>query len=325
MPGEPPSSIVPAIRTWWPRIRRLVTFAFFATVAVLLLMHLRTVDWHGVFSAMRSHSIATMLFACLLAVASHALYSCFDLLGRHLTGHHLKTRLVMAINFICYAFNLNLGALVGGVAFRYRLYSRFGLGVDAVTQVLATSMLTNWLGYLLLAGAAFAATPLPVPEDWPVGTAGLRAAGGFLSTLALSYLALCALSRRRVWTVRGHAIRLPSARLALLQLLMSSANWLMIAGILHFLLGAQTPFMLVLGVLLAAAFAGVVTHVPAGLGVLEAVFLALLAGRLPDTAILAALLAYRAIYYLAPLILAAIMYLAFESVSGDKMAARSAG
>jgi hypothetical protein len=34
----------------------------------------------------------------------------------------------MGVTFISYAFNLNLGSLVGGVAFRYRLYSRLGLG-----------------------------------------------------------------------------------------------------------------------------------------------------------------------------------------------------
>ena len=32
----------------------------------------------------------------------------------------------MTVTFVSYVFNLNLGSLVGGVAFRYRLYSRLG-------------------------------------------------------------------------------------------------------------------------------------------------------------------------------------------------------
>ena len=46
--------------------------------------------------------------------------------------------------------------------------------------------------------------------------------------------------------------------------------------------------------------------------VLEAVFIALLEGDLPRTRILAALLAYRAIYYLAPLLVAAAVYVGLE-------------
>lgn len=64
---------------------------------------------------------------------------------------------------------------------------------------------------------------------------------------------------------------------------------------------------------LVAAIAGVVTHVPAGLGVLEAVFVTLLPSRVPKEELLAVLLAYRAIYYLAPLVVAAVIYVLFEA------------
>jgi uncharacterized membrane protein YbhN (UPF0104 family) len=52
--------------------------------------------------------------------------------------------------------------------------------------------------------------------------------------------------------------------------------------------------------------------VPAGVGVFEAVFIALLGHRVPEPQILAALLGYRAIYYIAPLMIAAVMYLFME-------------
>ncbi|MFG5409540.1 hypothetical protein ABXN37_17445 [Piscinibacter sakaiensis] len=68
-----------------------------------------------------------------------------------------------------------------------------------------------------------------------------------------------------------------------------------------------------LGALLVAAVAGVLTHVPAGLGVLEAVFVALLGGTVPPATLVAALLLYRAFYYLAPLLLAAVVYLVLEA------------
>ena len=54
-------------------------------------------------------------------------------------------------------------------------------------------------------------------------------------------------------------------------------------------------------------------RVPAGLGVLEAAFLTLLAGRQPEAQLLAALLAYRALFYLLPLAAAALVYLGLEA------------
>jgi len=65
-------------------------------------------------------------------------------------------------------------------------------------------------------------------------------------------------------------------------------------------------------VLLIGAIAGVVAHVPAGLGVFEFVFVALLSHIVPVPQLVGALLGYRAIYYIAPLVVAALLYLVME-------------
>jgi glycosyltransferase 2 family protein len=68
----------------------------------------------------------------------------------------------------------------------------------------------------------------------------------------------------------------------------------------------------VLTVLLIGAIAGVFAHVPAGLGVFEFVYVALLSHLVPESRLLGALLGYRAIYYIAPLVVGALMYLSME-------------
>ena len=70
--------------------------------------------------------------------------------------------------------------------------------------------------------------------------------GGVLTAITL----IC-----RVWTVLKLNCALPS----------STTTW--------------TTRGLVLGVLLVSSIAGVIVHIPAGIGVLEAVFIALLAGE----------------------------------------------
>jgi uncharacterized membrane protein YbhN (UPF0104 family) len=289
----------------------VLIFGFFALVLVLLVHQARTVDWGDVWQSLRSYRASTLLGAVALALLSYALYCSYDMFGRYLTGHGLPIARVAGVGFVSYAFNLNLGALVGGVAMRYRLYARLGLDTQTTTKVVAMSVLTNWIGYLLLAGVLFALHPLELPPQWRIGTVGLRVLGIVLCLLVAGYLGLCFIAKRRTWTLRGHSIKLPSGRIALAQLALSALNWLTISAIVTLLLGNRIDYPSVLGVMLVAAVAGVISHVPAGLGVLEAVFLALLSHRAPQGELLAALLAYRAIYYLTPLMLATGLFLGF--------------
>jgi glycosyltransferase 2 family protein len=105
-------------------------------------------------------------------------------------------------------------------------------------------------------------------------------------------------------------------RFALLQLLMSSINWLLIASVIYLLLEREIAFTDVLCVFLITVVASLVVHVPAGLGVIEAVFVALLSHRMPASELLAVLLMYRAIYYLIPLALAMLGYVMIELKAG---------
>lgn len=297
---------------WWPWVKRVATWAFFALVAWLIFNQARGIDWGEVLASLRELPRSALLAGAALAAASFTLYSTYDLLGRHMTGHRLRTGTVMGVTFISYAFNLNFGALVGGVAFRYRLYSKLGLDNDTITRVLGFSMLTNWFGYLAVAGAAFFFWPLALPPDWKIDSGGLRILGAVLLLLAIAYLVLCALAGERIWRIRRHEIATPSLRMGLVQLAASATNWSLMGCIVWLLLQRQIDYPQVLAVLLVAAVAGVITHVPAGLGVLEAVFVALLGYALPQARLLGALLAYRAVYYLAPLAVAGFLYFVTE-------------
>ena len=98
------------------------------------------------------------------------------------------------------------------------------------------------------------------------------------------------------------------------QMAVSSLNWMAMGAIIWLLLGRDVGYPMVLGVLLISSIAGVIIHIPAGIGVLEAVFLALLSGQhASHGTIIAALLAYRVLYFILPLLLALVLYLVLES------------
>lgn len=289
--------------------RRVLGVVFTLLVVGLLVNLARHVDWEEAWRSLSTLPASTLLAGAALAAASHLLYAGYDLIGRHQTGHQLPAWRVAWVGFISYAFNLNLGALVGGVAFRYKLYTQLGLKAETVTRVWVLSLLTNWLGYFVLAGVVLLWATPSLPPTWAVSATALPGLGVTLLLVAVAYLVLCGLRAGVSWQWRGKSLRLPPLRVALLQLMMSCANWMLLAGICWVLLQQQVAYPLVLGTLLLAAVAGVLTHVPAGLGVLEAVFVTMLAPMVPAAQVLGALLAYRAMYYLAPLALASLLLL----------------
>jgi uncharacterized membrane protein YbhN (UPF0104 family) len=281
-----------------------------ALVVGLLMSQLDALDLRQVAASITSFPVAALLVGIGLTALSYAIYCSFDLLGQRYTGHALTKRQVLKVSFVSYAFGLNFG--VAGLGLRYRWYSLLGVGAGVVARVYAVCLGTNWLGYALLAGCMLASGLIALPVQWHVGAAALQAVGLILLACALGYLLVCARSRRRSWTVRGHRIALPSLRFSLLQSALSILNWLLIAAVLHALLRNEIAFAAVLGTLLVSSLALAIVDGPGGLGVTEAVFLAALGTRMPVAQLLAGLAAYRLIYFLAPLVPAALMYLAAE-------------
>lgn len=309
-----------------PHLRRALKglfVVFLIFVAVLLVRYARSVDWAHVGDAIASYRNTTLMAAAALTLTSYLLYCGYDLAARVYSHHSLSTRRVMVITLISYAFSLNIGAVIGSAGFRYRLYSRSGLHVGTINRIVAFSISTNWLGYAAVAGTVFAAHVLAPPPNWKIDITGLRLLGFALLAVVVAYLVACRVSHGRVLHVRGRHFRLPSLRLAFLQLVLASASWSAMGAILYMLLEQQVAYPVVLGVLLLAAVASAIAHIPAGIGVLEAVFVALLGHAVAQPKLFAALLVYRTFYYLVPLLLGMVLYAAFEAKG--KRAALGAG
>lgn len=291
------------------RLAQGITLVLTVLAIALLARYAMSVDWPAVGDAMSAYRGPALVWCGALAATSYLLYCGYELAARRYTKHDLPKGKVMLVGFTSYALGFNLGALLGGGGARLRLYSRAGLRVGTISRIVTFVFATNWLGYGVLAGGLLVSGLAPLPGGM-TATVGLVVGVAMLATVA-SYLLACVRWHHRTWHLRGHAFEFPSPRLALLQLCLSVPNWLAIAAILFVLLRHQVDYPTLLGVLLLGAVAAAITHIPAGLGALEVVFLTLLGDRLPQAELLAALLAYRAIYYLAPLALAVATYFAF--------------
>lgn len=294
-------------RPWWPWFTRSLAGVFFLLVAGLIVHQARSVDWPAVWQALWALPARALWAGAALALLSHFTYGSFEWIGRHLTHHGLGRGTTLGIAMTSYAFTLNLGSLIGGVGVRYRLYSRRGIDPGTIGQVVATSILTNWVGYLLLAALVPWFWVPPALFGWSAAPAQWRLVGALLALAPLAYAGLCLLRGGRSLALRGHSFPLPRWPLALWQVAVSAVNWMLMGAALWVVLQAQVPYPAAVATVMLGAVAGLVLRVPAGLGVLESVGVALLTTDvLPKTEVLAALLAYRALYYFLPLLLGAL-------------------
>lgn len=298
-----PSGGPPSWRRW---ISRFLAPVFILVAAVIMARGMKQLDWDDIQRAIEAYPWTTIFTACGFSLVAFAISSTYDLLGRHYERHSVSRARALATGFVAYAFTMNLGSLVGGWGMRYRLYSHYGLPVAQVTRIICLALMTNWAGFVLLAGLVFAFHPPQLPQSWPVHAFTLHAIGALLLAGVAAYLTLCA--RGGDWRIRGVKMRRPSLPFAGLQLLLSCGNWLMMGLVLNHLLPAQVHYLDILGVLFVSAIAGLIVRVPAGLGVLETVFLAILGAQAGKGPLFAGLLAFRVAYYLVPLAAGLVIY-----------------
>lgn len=297
----------------WASIKRWLLPIFFLLVIGLLIHQGQRVDWAAVGRGVRAMPWETLLLAGAFSLGSHALYGSFDLLGRRHVRLPIGAFATWCVACISYAFNLALGSVVGAVGVRYRLYGHLGARPGLIARVLGLGLITNWLGYAVLAGIIFAGGFIKLPPRVAdLSDLSLRLIGVGLLVASAVWVGACLFATKRDWKVRGHVVRLPTGSIAVAQVLLSVAHWGLMAAVIHALLLGKVDYPSVLGTLLVASIAALITHVPAGLGVLEGIFVALLAHRVPPASILAAVLAYRVIYQLAPVALTGLIWLVLE-------------
>ena len=113
--------------------------------------------------------------------------------------------------------------------------------------------------------------------------------------------------------VFGKEIQLPNLLMTCGQLAVAAADFLIASAVLFVLLPSEinASYFQSLSVFLLATIAVVLSHVPGGVGVFELVILTML-GVDADKEVIAALVAFRVIYYIVPLITAGLMVGVFE-------------
>ena len=307
---------VSRIRDWVAHRRGTLIALAVLVVAVLgfaaihkLTAEIRLSEVRAAFSALGWPELSASI---ALTIVSYIALTFYDTIALKVIGHPLPWRTAAVASFTSYTISHNLGlAMLTGGSARYRVYSRAGLDEAAVARVVLIAGVTFWAGVITVACLSMALHPgmLPIVK-WTMPPLLERTIG---IAIPLAMLAIVLRYRRGgALALFGWRLPLPDARQALALVLVSTVDLAAASAALFVLLPNASPDIypvLFLGYAVAIVVA-LISHVPGGLGVFEAVIIATMPQD--NATILAALLAYRIIYYVAPLVLAAVLIAVHE-------------
>jgi phosphatidylglycerol lysyltransferase len=308
-----------------PRRSRLKTYAGVA-VSVLLAAAAGWVLWNtfqkisfaDVLAQMRALPASKLALAALCAAGAFTTVALYEVAVVRYVKHCIGRARPMLTALIAYPLGHAVGqAMLSGGALRYRMYTPAGFSATEVgaTVLLAVMPYALAFGLLLDLSLVLAADRLEpmfrISSEWlfALGVIGLCKDAGYILLILL---------RKKPVRLGGWAVNLPTPAMTALQLVVGLIDLFLVSSVLYLMLpeSAGIAYLAFLGAYLASVLAGVLSHVPAGLGVVESMLLLMLPG-VPPEQLLAAVLMYRVIYEVIPLVIALALWGGYEMLADD--------
>ena len=298
----------------WKRLLRhapaLLGVALLVGAIYVVQKEFRSLKVEDIHRSLSAIPVRALVHAALWTFAAYGILTFYDRLGTIYAGRVVSYGKVAFASFCAYALSHNLGfAAVSGAAVRYRLYAHWGLTTAQIGKVIAFCSLTFGLGGMVLAGAILVVEPGAVPffgdkvPHW-----AMYAIAGVMWGIDIAYVTLA----RLLGTFRlfGHDVELPGVRMALLQVLLATADVAVTAAIFYALLpdAPGLTYLRFVGVYLASYSAGLLATIPGGLGVFDGAMLLGLAPYVEAPVIVSAIVVFRLYYYIIPLFIAGSMF-----------------
>jgi uncharacterized membrane protein YbhN (UPF0104 family) len=293
----------------WNRIGVLLSVAIISVAAVVLFHMLRDIDTNEVIAALKATKPQHIAAAAFFVACGYFTLTFYDWFALRTIGRNeVPYRIAALTGFTSYSIGHNIGATVfTGGAVRYRIYSTYGLDAIEVAKICFVAGLTFWLGNATVLGLGVAYHPgAAVPIDQLPPWLNRVFSIAMLAVL-VSYVIWVWSAPREIgqgeWKVR-----LPSGPSTLLQICIGILDLSFCALAMYMLLpdDPNIDFVTIAVVFVSATLLGFASHAPGGLGVFDAAMLVAL-WQFDKESVLAGLLLFRLLYYLAPFAIALVI------------------
>jgi uncharacterized membrane protein YbhN (UPF0104 family) len=301
----------------------LIAVGIAAAAITILVGRIQELDGALLLAHLRDYSPWLIAYALLLVFTSLALIGVYEMAMLGELGHPMSLARGLLIGGIANPVGHAVGfSTLSAGALRFRFYAARGLATRTIGGIVVLSAFPYVLGIMLLLDLAllFGARQAAPALRLSPGTVSLLGAIGLAKDIG--YVLLTKF-RRTPFRIGPLLVRLPTMSFTVLQLLIGVIQITCIGGVLYLFMPPELGmgFAAFLVVYLISLAAGSVSNVPAGIGVLEAALLLMLP-QVPPEKLLAAVLAYRGIYELLPLVISLLMLGAYEFASRHGIAGR---
>jgi phosphatidylglycerol lysyltransferase len=329
------------VKKWIKFILLPLGFLVFIWALVLLHNQLKNLSYTEIINSLKAIPLFRIVLASGIALLYYLILGGYDIVAFKYIGSNVSLK-PKDILFTCFVSNVlanNTGySMLFGGSIRYRLYSTYNVSMVNVTKVLLFSSATMWLGLLAVGGFVFTFSPGIAGDISSIN----NIVGGFIFTFflklfptrtmgivsivaLLSYVFLSILRSRPVkvfkWT-----LTFPNIKIVAAQILIAMCDWLVASLTFYVLMPVgYISYFDLLKVFLIAQFTVIASQVPGGIGVFEGCIAYLLPNSASDSTVVGAVLTYRAIFYLFPLLIALVLLGSFEFAKRFKKGAKIFG
>jgi len=294
----------------------LLSIAIIAVAGIVLFRTLGTIDLADVALRFRSIPAASLYLAALFTAGAYLAVALYEVVMLRYIQSGLPDRRPFLTGLVAFPIGhaVGFGVLSGG-AVRYRSYSAAAVSTFGVGKVIVLSAMPYAMGLGLLCGISLVADAAEGARLLRV-EASTAVAGGLALLAAHAVYVIMVLRARGPVRLRWFDLELPSRRMTVVQYLLGLVEVLLGIAVLYVLLPdtAAIGFLPFAAVYILAVVAGLLSSVPAGLGVFESMLLLMLRDVAPE-ALLGSVLAYRLVYELIPFVAAVMAFVGWEAWS----------
>jgi hypothetical protein len=290
---------------WLPYASLLLAAAALAWVAHVLAAY----SPRAILRGLEQLPARSFALALGFSAAAYGALTLFDYFGLRYCGRTLPYRRVALASFTALSIGHTVGlAPFSSGAVRYRYYTRWGLRRGEVGLVILFCAVTVALGETAVSAAALLLRPQTAADILKLGRTSVVGLGIGCLLLIAGFLALCA--SRRSLKIGRWRLKLPSWQLALGSLGAGLLNYSLVVGAFWSCLSPTVPidYPTASIAFVLANLAALVSAVPGGLGVIEAVIVTLL----PNSDAAVGVIAFRVTYFLVPFLLGVCLFAATE-------------
>ncbi len=316
------------MKTTW--VKHLWRFALSAIAIFIFALAMRalyrltkTVHYQDVLDAISRIPTTHLIIATLVVAFGYLILTLYDFIAMRQIGRKIDYPHVALTSFTAYAISHTVGVnLVTASGIRYRNYSRFNLSNNEIANIVWMVSMAFTFGISTLIGASLTSHPeitvqllSQLDQSWGIfeNIVYVRALGvGILSLIAL-VIWYAGRQGRHIF-IRGWRFDLPPAKIILQQTAIAIVDLGTVALVLYLLLppSDHISYWATFSAFIQSMAVGILSHVPGGLGVFEVVMISALP-TVDRTQMLAVLLVFRLLYYIAPFLIALSALIVYET------------